>query len=81
MPIQKMTFAGTVLIDAESPEAAEAAFQEMCLADIAEAIDTGSEIGSWAIAGIVTVPENEVEDALKELGNDGTFFDYRAEEA
>lgn len=47
---------------------------QMSLEQIAREMDEGSFIGTVSIASEAIVPPSNVKEALKALGNDGSFF-------
>jgi hypothetical protein len=76
MPIQKVEIRLTILLEAETPKAAEAAICAADLQHIAHEINDGEWIGGSVIAEAATVPADKVVDELNKLGNDGSFFDH-----
>jgi hypothetical protein len=70
MKIQKSTMTFTFLHPADDP------VQEMTVEQIFEECETGGFVGSWGAEPMTTedVPDDEVEEELQALGNDGEFF-------
>jgi hypothetical protein len=65
-----------VLTDIGTPERASEVFSGMELSRIAEAIDTGEDIGGDVhIASVEALLADKVKDELLAIGNDGSFFD------
>lgn len=68
MKIQKSTLTFTFLHPAEDnvSEMEEAAILDEC--------DTGGFVGMWTTIRTEDVPDDQVENELQALGNDGEFF-------
>ncbi len=74
-PVQKVEIKLTVLMRAESPEAARDELEGTEIEEIAEMITAGDAIGGLSITSASTVPKKDVESELVDIGNDGSFFD------
>lgn len=71
MTIMKRTITIDVLYREEDSEL----FDSMSIADIIDECDDGSMICSAVRHIPITIPADQVENELLEVGNDGTFFD------
>lgn len=75
MPVQRVTLAVTLLLEAETPSAAADQVQALNLCEIDRQIDTGDWIGQFEVSGYTQIHPDNVKPALEAMGNDGTFFD------
>ena len=74
-PVQKIEVKMTILMRAESPEAAKTEIEGLEAVEVAEMITSDDAVGALTIVSVQTLAPDEVETELEELGNDGTFFD------
>lgn len=71
----------TILMRADSPEAAQAEIEALEAVEVAEMITSDDAVGSLTVVSAETVARDEVEAELQEIGNDGTFFDLGDDDA
>ena len=74
MAIFKLHIALTVMLEADSEAAANAAFEGATLAGIAYEIDEGAWLGVTALEETEEVTPGNLQGELFAMGNDGTFF-------
>lgn len=74
MPIQKLEIMTTLLIEADTPQDAEAMVSSITLERIGDLIDQGEAVGRTESAKASTVPQHRLEEELKALGSDASFF-------
>lgn len=74
-PVQKIEVKMTILMRAESPEAAKTEVEGLEAVEVAEMITSDDAVGALTIVSVQTLAPDDVEAELEELGNDGTFFD------
>lgn len=48
---------------------------DFTIGEIMEAMDEGDYVGTWSLPTVEALDDNQVFDALEEVGNDGHFFD------
>jgi hypothetical protein len=79
-PVQKIEVKMTILMRADSPEAAQAEIEALEAVEVAEMITSDDAVGSLTVVSAETVARDEVEAELQEVGNDGTFFEIGDED-
>lgn len=74
MPVQKVKIVTTVLIEADTPEEAQARLSGMSLSRIDDEMDQGDVLGSTEVGLGETVPQERLKEECEALGSDLSFF-------
>lgn len=74
LDVHEVTLRLSVMLQADSPEDAEAAVSEMSIERLGQEIDGGDFIGASQVIASRAVADGQVMHRLLEYGNDGSFF-------